>query len=151
MDQFELLGRRLRVSWAQSTHSPAGQQGAPPAPPPAPPPSVPPGQAPGQAPGLAGQGPASWRCTLLKNMVGAEEASDPELAGEIKDECAKYGPVESVKVAVLAGQVRIFVLFKEPPSAGAAVAALNGRFFGGRVVEGAPYDHNRLLAGDLTG
>ena len=87
-------------------------------------------------------------------MVGAEEAADPELPGEIKDECAKYGAVEAVKVHLVGGggeqqEVSVFVLFAEPAAAEAARAALNGRFFGGRTVRSALYDHGRFLAGDF--
>jgi len=41
-----------------------------------------------------------YRCTVLENMVTAVEAADPELEDEIKEECSKYGTIETVKVGV---------------------------------------------------
>lgn len=88
MDGFELLDQRLKVQWVGAPPS-----ATPAAMPPAPAPVV-------AAPAVAapvGTGPsATWKCTLLKNMVSVEETQDDELEGEIIEECSKYGKVEQV-------------------------------------------------------
>jgi hypothetical protein len=85
MNGFDLLGRTLKVQWANSPHLP-GAGGAPAGAGP-----------PVGAPGASGVG-LGYRCTVLENMVTAAEAGDPELEGEIKEECGKYGQIEAVKV-----------------------------------------------------
>jgi hypothetical protein len=85
MNGFDLLGRTLKVQWANSPHLP-GAAGAPAGAGP-----------PVGAPGASGVG-LGYRCTVLENMVTAAEAGDPELEGEIKEECGKYGQIEAVKV-----------------------------------------------------
>lgn len=111
MNNFDLLGRPLRVQWANSPQLPMTPPAAPPpAPPPAPPAAPGVFGAPGGGGATAGAATTSassdgsgnngggYRCTVLENMVAAVEAADPELEGEIKEECSKYGAVETVKV-----------------------------------------------------
>jgi len=81
------------------------------------------------------------RCVLLKNMFNPEEETDPdwdrELADEVKKECEEqYGKVSALKVERdSAGE--IYVKFDVVDYAAKAVASLNGRYFGGRLVSAA--------------
>merc|ERR1719211_40508 len=87
--------------------------------------------------------------TVLRNMVTPEEV-DEELQEEISDECSKYGEVERVIIYQERQSedddaeviVKIFVEFKESKAAKGAKAALNGRFFGGRIVSADIYDQD---------
>jgi hypothetical protein len=49
-----------------------------------------------------------------------------------------------------AAAVRVFVLFATPQAAEAARQGLNNRYFAGRVVIGALYNHDLFLAGNYT-
>jgi len=49
-----------------------------------------------------------------------------------------------------AATVRVFVLFATPQAAEAARQGLNNRYFAGRVVIGALYNHDLFLAGTYT-
>ncbi|KAJ3226784.1 Poly(U)-binding-splicing factor puf60 [Chytriomyces hyalinus] len=73
---------------------------------------------------------------ILKNMVSEEDAKDPELESEIRDECTKYGKVDTVHVGseVRDGAVDITVAFVEVVDAERTLMALNGRFFAGRRI-----------------
>ncbi len=66
-----------------------------------------------------------------------------------QDECSKFGVVERVQVVPLPHEVRIFVLFADAPAAERARAALNSRYFAGRVVAARAYDHRVFLAGNF--
>ena len=71
----------------------------------------------------------------LLNMISLEEAADPNLPGEVKEECEKFGLVERVVVsAEPQGVVVVYVTFLHADSAGIALGRLNGRRFGGRIV-----------------
>ncbi len=100
----------------------------------------------------------SQNVIVLRNMVGPEEC-DEELEEEIQDECSKFGGVERVIIyqekqsedddaEIL---VKIFVEFKESNGAKMAKSALNGRFFGGRVVVCEIYDQDLYNHSDLSG
>jgi len=74
----------------------------------------------------------------LKNMFDpAEETEqdwDTDLGEDVKGECEeKYGPVTAIKV-IKDSQGEIYVQFDHVESAAKALAALNGRWFGGRLV-----------------
>ncbi|KAJ3187695.1 hypothetical protein HDU85_006088 [Gaertneriomyces sp. JEL0708] len=85
---------------------------------------------------------------LLTNMVGAGEV-DPDLEQETAEECGRFGKVVRCAVFEVPYQVpdnesvRIFVEFADSASAARAQAELNGRFFGGRVVQASFYDMDR--------
>lgn len=94
----------------------------------------------------------------LRNMVTPDEV-DEELQEEISDECSKYGEVERVIIyqerqseeedaEVL---VKIFVEFKDSKAAKTAKQALNGRFFGGRIVNCEIYDQDLYDHNDFSG
>lgn len=95
---------------------------------------------------------------VLRNMVSPEEV-DEELQDEIQEECSKFGEVERVIIyqerqseeddaEVL---VKIFVEFKDPEAAKRAKSALNGRFFGGRIVVCEIYDQDLYNHSDFSG
>ncbi|XP_045107346.1 poly(U)-binding-splicing factor half pint-like isoform X5 [Portunus trituberculatus] len=95
---------------------------------------------------------------ILRNMVGAEEV-DELLQEEITEECGRFGSVRHVIIyqekqsdeedaEVL---VKIFVEFGSPSESGAAQEALNGRYFGGRLVKAELYDQNMYNHNDLSG
>lgn len=94
------------------------------------------------------------RVILLRNMVGKGEV-DPELEGEIKEECTKFGPVLKVKVHQFpestsdSDAIRIFVQFSTITSASKAVKVMNGRFFGGRIVKASPYPEGKFHKSEL--
>jgi splicing factor 45 len=49
-----------------------------------------------------------------------------------------------------AASVRVFVLYSNTSEAAAAVAKLNGRFFGGNVVKATLYDMTAFAANDYN-
>ena len=133
-------------------YSSSGPYGVGAAPPPLPPPPPPPPSASYAAASSAAAAPS--RVMVLLNMVGPEEAGDPSLPGEVAEECAKYGPVEVVRVAVRPGphgtqEVGVFAAFRTPAGAAAAVVGLHNRYFGGRVTTARPYSEAAFYAGDL--
>jgi len=95
---------------------------------------------------------------VLRNMVGIEDL-DEDLENEVTEECGKYGTVdrviiyqekqgEEVDAEII---VKIFVEFRDERAVQAAVSALNGRFFGGRVVVASAYDSDMFASNDLSG
>ncbi|KAK5112508.1 hypothetical protein LTR62_004265 [Meristemomyces frigidus] len=85
------------------------------------------------------------RCLCLMNMITPEELMDAEEADEIledvKEECAKYGPVLDVKMPRPAsgsrqsnGIGKIYIKYESAESAQKALAALAGRKFADRTV-----------------
>ncbi|XP_044740646.1 poly(U)-binding-splicing factor half pint isoform X2 [Chrysoperla carnea] len=89
------------------------------------------------------------RVIILRNMVGPEDV-DETLQEEIQEECTKYGVVERVIIYNEKQSdnvdddaeiiVKIFVEFSQMSEAEAARDALNGRYFGGRMVKAQLYD-----------
>jgi hypothetical protein len=76
---------------------------------------------------------------LLENLVGPDEVDD-ELVGEIREECEKYGAVETVSMLPLepgkpgGDIVKAAVTFVAPADAAKAITNLHRRYFGGRVI-----------------
>jgi hypothetical protein len=96
------------------------------------------------------------RVILLTNMVGPGEVDDM-LQEETAEECSKYGKVERCLIfEVPHGKVsddravRIFIKFTEIESARNAIADLDGRYFGGRVVSATSFDSGRFDRLDLA-
>lgn len=95
---------------------------------------------------------------VLRNMVTPSEV-DEDLQEEIQEECSKFGDVERVIIYQERQSeeedaeviVKIFVEFKDANAAKAAKSALNGRFFGGRVVICEIYDQDLYNHSDLSG
>jgi splicing factor 45 len=79
---------------------------------------------------------------------------DEELEGETKEECQKYGEVNSVVIFEIPSKppdeaVRIFIEFKTLPSAIKALTDLNNRFFGGRKVKATFYNFDKFKRFEL--
>lgn len=105
--------------------------------------------------------PLDSKVVILRNMVGPEDVDDL-LKEEIQDECSKFGVVERVIIYnekqtdneeddsadVI---VKIFVEFSLPSETEKAKDALNGRYFGGRLVRAELYDQALFDHGDLSG
>lgn len=94
--------------------------------------------------------PQVSRILVLRNMAGVDDV-DEALENETRAECAKFGMVERVVVHVAekgrtSGEhaVQIFVAFQNSESAGKALLALNGRFFGGRTVRASFFPEHRF-------
>ncbi|XP_063221274.1 poly(U)-binding-splicing factor half pint isoform X2 [Bacillus rossius redtenbacheri] len=100
------------------------------------------------------------RVVILRNMVEPDDV-DESLQEEIQDECSKYGTVERVIIynekqseeddddaEVI---VKIFVEFSQMSEAEKARDALNGRYFGGRLVRGELYDQALFDHSDFSG
>jgi len=105
--------------------------------------------------------PLDSKVVILRNMVGPEDVDDL-LKEEIQEECSKFGLVERVIIYnekqtdneeddnadVI---VKIFVEFSLPSETEKAKDALNGRYFGGRLVRAELYDQALFDHGDLSG
>ncbi|PIK52387.1 hypothetical protein BSL78_10699, partial [Apostichopus japonicus] len=100
----------------------------------------------------------SSQVIVLRNMVGVEDLDD-ELEGEVTEECGRYGSVNRVVIyQERQGEeedaeiiVKIFVEFNSSEEAKTASDALNGRWFGGRMVKATAYDQEKFDSGDLSG
>ncbi|VEN53118.1 unnamed protein product [Callosobruchus maculatus] len=99
------------------------------------------------------------RVVILRNMVGPEDV-DEMLQEEIQEECSKFGAVERVIIYNEKQSeddedseiiVKIFVEFSETFEAEKARDALNGRYFGGRMVRAALYDQTLFDHSDFSG
>ncbi|XP_069140356.1 poly(U)-binding-splicing factor PUF60-like isoform X2 [Argopecten irradians] len=101
---------------------------------------------------------SDYRVMALRNMVGPEDLDD-ELENEVTDECGKYGVVNRVIIYQEKQSeaedaeiiVKIFVEFSNQSEVEKACQALNGRFFGGRIVTAEKYDPDMFNANDLSG
>lgn len=95
---------------------------------------------------------------VLRNMVTVEEIDD-DLEEEITEECSRFGPVNRVIIYQEKQSeaedaeviVKIFVEFGKLSEAEAAKNALNGRYFGGKVIQVGIYDEDKYRAQDYTG
>ncbi|XP_076362842.1 poly(U)-binding-splicing factor hfp isoform X2 [Tachypleus tridentatus] len=95
---------------------------------------------------------------ILRNMVDVEDL-DEELESEVTDECGRFGEVNKVIIYQERQSeeedaeitIKIFVEFSQPLEANKARDALNGRYFGGKVVTAELYDQTLYEANDLSG
>lgn len=96
------------------------------------------------------------RVIKLGNMVSEGDVADAEEHADIvedtKEECGKFGTVESVQIPRLGapGTGLVFVQFSAPHEAEAAAKALAGRTFDGKRVESSFYDEAKFAAGDFS-
>ncbi|KAI4458272.1 poly(u)-binding-splicing factor puf60-b-related [Holotrichia oblita] len=98
------------------------------------------------------------RVVILRNMVEPEDV-DETLQEEIQEECSKFGVVERVIIYNEKQSeeddtdviVKIFVEFSVTKEAEMAKDALNGRYFGGRMVKAALYDQTLFDHSDFSG
>ena len=104
--------------------------------------------------GASGEQPTRVLC--LRGMVGRGEV-DEALEDEVADECEKHGPVVRVLIFEVTepacppdAAVRIFVQFTTVEGAVKALAEMDGRFFGGRVVRASFFSELRFEAQDLA-
>lgn len=70
----------------------------------------------------------------------ADENLHSELAADVEEECAKTGPLESVKVCENHPQGVVLVRFKDRNDARKCIEAMNGRWFGGRQIHASEDD-----------
>ncbi|XP_062233568.1 DNA-damage-repair/toleration protein DRT111, chloroplastic [Phragmites australis] len=96
------------------------------------------------------------RVLLLRNMVGPGEVDD-ELEDEVASECARYGTVSRVLIFEITQAnfpadeaVRIFIQFERAEEATKAMIDLQGRFFGGRVVQASFFDEEKFGRNELA-
>ncbi|KYQ94260.1 RNA-binding region RNP-1 domain-containing protein [Tieghemostelium lacteum] len=83
------------------------------------------------------------KCLVLRNLMGSEDESDEFLEQDIKEECSKFGEIESIVIKNDINQlVKIFILFKDSSACIACKNKQNGRFFGGRSIKAEFYDVN---------
>ncbi|XP_014255066.1 poly(U)-binding-splicing factor half pint isoform X2 [Cimex lectularius] len=99
------------------------------------------------------------RVVILRNMVAPEDV-DESLQEEIQEECSKYGTVDRVIIYNEKQSeddenadiiVKIFVEFSRMREAESARDALNGRYFGGRLVKAELYDQALFDHNDFSG
>jgi len=78
-------------------------------------------------------------CLMLKHMFTTEEAEEPnfeqDLTEDIKEECAKFGELRHINIDRFSNNGIVFLRFNSVSHATAAHNSLNGRWFGGRMVE----------------
>ncbi|EDW56906.1 GM15574 [Drosophila sechellia] len=101
--------------------------------------------------------PTETLCLL--NMVRPEELLDDEefedIRTDIKQECAKFGEVRSIKIPRPIGPFpkrgcgKVFVQFESVEDSQKALKALSGRKFSDRIVMTSYYDPEKYLADDL--
>ncbi|KAH8496778.1 hypothetical protein H0E87_019502 [Populus deltoides] len=80
----------------------------------------------------------------------ADESLRSELEVDVREECAKLGPVDSVKVCENNPHGVVLVKFKDRKDAQSCIELMNGRWFGGRQVDASEDDGliNHALARD---
>ncbi|XP_050233781.1 splicing factor U2AF-associated protein 2 isoform X2 [Mercurialis annua] len=81
----------------------------------------------------------------------ADEVLRSELEVDVKEECGKLGPVDSVKVCANHPQGVVLVRFKDKKDAHKCIELNNGRWFGGRQIHASVDDGsvNHALVRDL--
>jgi len=97
----------------------------------------------------------------LKNMLTEDELKDDEEFGEIKEEmmeeCGKHGKITSMEIprpasdgTEVAGLSNVYVEYEEESSASTALSVLQGRSFGGNVVECSYFDVEKYEKKDFS-
>ncbi|XP_019427746.1 PREDICTED: splicing factor U2AF-associated protein 2-like isoform X2 [Lupinus angustifolius] len=83
--------------------------------------------------------------------IRADENLCSELEADVKEECMKLGPVDSVKVCENHPQGVVLVKFKDRKDAQQCIEMMNGRWFGGRQIHASVDDGlvNHALVRDL--
>ncbi|KAK7269053.1 hypothetical protein RIF29_21768 [Crotalaria pallida] len=83
--------------------------------------------------------------------IRADENLRSELEADVKEECMKLGPVDSVKVCENHPQGVVLVKFKDRKDAQQCIELMNGRWFGGRQIHASVDDGliNHALVRDL--
>merc|ERR1719204_2341943 len=86
---------------------------------------------------------------LLENLVAPGEV-DEDLAGEVREECGRFGRIKKVKVHEMGPErlVRVFVRFADGGGGSRAAAAMDGRWFGKRKVRAVRYSEEAFAAGE---
>jgi len=82
---------------------------------------------------------------ILRHMftpaeLRADEELLPELEEDVKEECAKFGPVDNVKVCENHPQGVVLVKFKDRKDGAKCIEKMNGRWFGGRQIHASEDD-----------
>ncbi|OWM86165.1 hypothetical protein CDL15_Pgr010989 [Punica granatum] len=82
---------------------------------------------------------------ILRNMffpaeIRADENLKPELEADVREECMKLGPIDSVKVCENHPQGVVLVRFKDRKDAQKCIDMMHGRWFGGRQVHASEDD-----------
>jgi len=85
--------------------------------------------------------PIATQCFMLSNMFDPQNESDPNWDAEIREdvieECNKHGGVSHIYVDKASTQGNVYVKCPAVPTAVAAVNALHGRWFAGKVITAA--------------
>ncbi|KAM0940088.1 putative RNA recognition motif domain, nucleotide-binding alpha-beta plait domain superfamily [Dioscorea sansibarensis] len=82
---------------------------------------------------------------ILRHMftpaeLRADESLLPELEADVREECAKLGPVDSIKVCENHPQGVVLVKFKDRKDGLKCIELMNGRWFGGRQIHASEDD-----------
>ncbi|XP_039057154.1 splicing factor U2AF-associated protein 2-like [Hibiscus syriacus] len=96
--------------------------------------------------------PTEMRLTFSLSLL-ADENLCSELEEDIKEECLKLGPLDSVKVCENHPQGVVLVKYKDRKDAQKCIELMNGRWFGGRQIHASEDDGvvNHALVRDLDG
>uniref|UniRef100_A0A4W4EWE6 RRM domain-containing protein n=1 Tax=Electrophorus electricus TaxID=8005 RepID=A0A4W4EWE6_ELEEL len=94
--------------------------------------------------------PIATHCFQLSNMFDPNSENDPgwdiEIQDDVIDECNKHGGVIHIYVDKKSAEGNVYVKCPTIPAAMAAVSALHGRWFGGKMIKAAyvplPTYHN---------
>eukprot|EP00270_Netrium_digitus_P015137 TRINITY_DN525_c0_g1_i2.p1 TRINITY_DN525_c0_g1~~TRINITY_DN525_c0_g1_i2.p1 ORF type:complete len:153 (-),score=42.72 TRINITY_DN525_c0_g1_i2:325-726(-) len=114
----------------------------------------------GLLPGAGGEVPT--RVVCLAQVVAPEELSNDEdyeeIKEDMKDECGKYGVLANLVIPrpspdghIGPGVGKVFVEYVDTQGAMKAKQSLNGRKFGGNVVQAAYYSEDKFSQADYSG
>lgn len=78
-------------------------------------------------------------CIMLKHMFTEEDAKEPtfeqDLIEDVKEECSKFGEMRHMHIDKFNTSGVVYLRFASIPQATGAFNELNGRWFGGRMIE----------------